>query len=109
MPDKESIFSHALTFLGSSTVTALIQWLVNRRKNRVDVDQLMTKNMRDIDDFYQSILDKREDMADRIYQKLIEHETTIMTLKELNERLHQENTILKRTQQNGSKHEHPTQ
>lgn len=107
MPDAQSIdpiFAHALTFVGSSTGTIIIQYLLNRRKSNADIDSIMTKNMKDIDDFYQNILEKREGMAEKIYDKLISHETTILTLKDLNEKLHQEIVELKKklaTQKNG--------
>lgn len=90
-----------ISAIGGGGVATLVQLLLNRRKFkaeavRVSADTLGVdvKNRAAIEDFYGSLLNKREDMTEKIYsqlldleQRLAEQQSEASVLRSRNEQL----------------------
>lgn len=87
MPEyAANILLAIISAIGGGTLTTFITLYFNRRKNKAETIRVSAEtlsvdvqNRQAIEEFYSGLLNKREDLAEKIYQSLLELEAKLVT------------------------------
>lgn len=78
MQDFGGFFLALLGAVGGSTITALVQIIVNRKKRDAEAIKVSAEtvsidvaNKKALEEFWSELLEKREDMVEKIYHRLL--------------------------------------